>query len=497
VDILGQGNADVLLLTSGQEGQIILDSLGQVRLDAFDASGILEYRFGPHQAWYWKPSYGGTGGPFGDGYFPIPHSGQIAAMILDDTHTQQAAYDGGNEILMDLIEGSVDFTPFFTNGVLYKYPDDDGDLIMDAIHPENVNQFSPLTHEPLNFGIAVSGHTDLNSSHAFASNSYLNQTYAISKLGSNFLYIRGSGLWSGAGTELDNISVSANPAWLWLGTSGIPNKTNVQMTCLITNAEEFHIHAFEGGIRLHSQEFITLDANTGQMTVKSSTSTTRIESPTRVQLQGTGGSAVIDMDAVQLAADFTGAAALQANTTLNLTGVTSATLASAGDVSLVSTGADVNLISEAAVNISAGPGDNDSGDDVNIVAGHQTIMSAFQASGRLQYQFGPYEAWHVSPSHTSDFFPIAHSGQVTQMIEEEVGSTIQSTTSTYNNVGALPTVITINHNFGTEAISVIVKDTNTDRIIIPNDINITSTNQVIVTMNTSLTGRITVFGTGP
>lgn len=50
----------------------------------------------------------------------------------------------------------------------------------------------------------------------------------------------------------------------------------------------------------------------------------------------------------------------------------------------------------------------------------QITLDAWASSGQMRYEFGPNEAWHVSPSHTSDFFPIAHSGQVVQMIEEAV-----------------------------------------------------------------------------
>lgn len=48
----------------------------------------------------------------------------------------------------------------------------------------------------------------------------------------------------------------------------------------------------------------------------------------------------------------------------------------------------------------------------------QTRFTPFDGSGVLTYEFGPFEAWHTSPSHTADKFPIAHSGQVVQMIAE-------------------------------------------------------------------------------
>lgn len=54
----------------------------------------------------------------------------------------------------------------------------------------------------------------------------------------------------------------------------------------------------------------------------------------------------------------------------------------------------------------------------------QVLLDAWASSGQLKYLFGPYEAWHTSPSHTSDFFPIPHSGQVVQMISEAVPNLI-------------------------------------------------------------------------
>lgn len=48
----------------------------------------------------------------------------------------------------------------------------------------------------------------------------------------------------------------------------------------------------------------------------------------------------------------------------------------------------------------------------------QLTLNPWGGSGQLRYEFGPYEAWHTSPSTTSDFFPIPHSGQIVQMIAE-------------------------------------------------------------------------------
>lgn len=65
---------------------LALDSnLGNINLGAFSASGEFEYRFGPYESWHWKSGYDSTGGLGGDGFYPIPHSGQIEQMILENS----------------------------------------------------------------------------------------------------------------------------------------------------------------------------------------------------------------------------------------------------------------------------------------------------------------------------------------------------------------------------------------------------------------------------
>lgn len=51
--------------------------------------------------------------------------------------------------------------------------------------------------------------------------------------------------------------------------------------------------------------------------------------------------------------------------------------------------------------------------------GGQLTLDPWNGSGQLDYRFGPNEAWHTSPSSSSDFFPIPHSGQIVQMILEQ------------------------------------------------------------------------------
>jgi hypothetical protein len=41
----------------------------------------MQFRFGPHQGWAAKLTHSSTGGPANDGFWPLPHSGQILEMI--------------------------------------------------------------------------------------------------------------------------------------------------------------------------------------------------------------------------------------------------------------------------------------------------------------------------------------------------------------------------------------------------------------------------------
>lgn len=82
-------NGAMIINQNGGTGPLLIENKGngyglggQLQLSAFNGSGQLEYRFGAHEAWHWKPSYELLGGPAGDGFHPIPHSGQIEHMIL-------------------------------------------------------------------------------------------------------------------------------------------------------------------------------------------------------------------------------------------------------------------------------------------------------------------------------------------------------------------------------------------------------------------------------
>lgn len=75
-----------------------------------------------------------------------------------------------------------------------------------------------------------------------------------------------------------------------------------------------------------------------------------------------------------------------------------------------------------------------------------TILNAFATSGRLEYQFGPNEAWHTKVGAGNDtLVPIPHSGHVEQMIATSVDGrfndqdAVTLTTSLTTNINAAAT----------------------------------------------------------
>jgi len=70
-----------LLVSQGNNDASILMEGGQVTLRPFLGSGQLEYQFGANEAWATKSLNDPAGGPNGDGWWPIAHSGQVEEMI--------------------------------------------------------------------------------------------------------------------------------------------------------------------------------------------------------------------------------------------------------------------------------------------------------------------------------------------------------------------------------------------------------------------------------
>jgi len=112
---LDNGGGDFVIdISAGQTltldcdtGDVTSRPFQNFQFDAFNGSGRLTYRFGPHEGWAWKPSYASTGGTANDGFFPIPHSGQIQSMIK-----LQTAYENDNAVLTTTAQGG----PLSING---------------------------------------------------------------------------------------------------------------------------------------------------------------------------------------------------------------------------------------------------------------------------------------------------------------------------------------------------------------------------------------------
>lgn len=207
-------------------GDVTIGSAANIKLQPFQASGRLEYRFGPNQAWHWKPTYSTL-------FHPIPHSGQILQMILENggvaAVSLQTAYNVGDRI--------VPVTSKVTNGIFNR-----GVLVAKTTpgtNPDILSNFST----PQDYGVAVSGYLNPSAPQ-------IPYAYAISKLSENRLYIRGSGLW--AGSNLTNI-----PCEIILGVSGTPNKGSLTGSLLATGW--FDITAISG-LAIRSNRAIELRA---------------------------------------------------------------------------------------------------------------------------------------------------------------------------------------------------------------------------------------------
>lgn len=106
-----------------------------------------------------------------------------------------------------------------------------------------------------------------------------------------------------------------------------------------------------------------------------------------------------------------------------------------------------------------------------LTADEELRLSALSGSGQLRYQGGPYEAWHTSPSHTSNFFPIPHSGQVNQMILERCHSEAFGAARVWD----------VAHGLGSTNISIDTVDADSEpHPVLPDDVRIIDANNVQV-----------------
>lgn len=97
----GVSRGDMVLASSGA---IAFSGYQNVEIQAFGGSGQIQYRQGPYEGWHIRNALGITGGPNGDGFFPIAVSGLFG---LND------AYHGGQELSINGNYGDVVFIANF------------------------------------------------------------------------------------------------------------------------------------------------------------------------------------------------------------------------------------------------------------------------------------------------------------------------------------------------------------------------------------------------
>jgi hypothetical protein len=249
---------------SSSPHDVTINAGGQLALNAFffggQTSGALEYRFGPYEGWsVFSLGLPVDGSPEGDGYWPLPHSGQIAEMIAMNgggtPHSLQAAYDGGNEIQLDTIGVN-------NNGVLLKENDF-------GVHPLESTHF--VLNRKDSYGIAVSG--------------YSNSTDAGStKIASNGILIVGSGVAIGAERNAElfigytNSGFSVDSAPLIFASGGL-TVLSVGLTNLLIE---------QGGLSIDVEGGMTIDL-ANNLSISNPGSTNQIDI-------SAGGSLALDTD---------------------------------------------------------------------------------------------------------------------------------------------------------------------------------------------------------
>ena len=336
----GIGGVTDFFFTGSNDARFLAEE-GRILLQNFGLSGQFTYKFGTHEGWAVKTGQTGlVSGPESDGFFPLPHSGQICQMILEKveensiqtingedgpaitvdgvngidiitgtdtitidaaavsgltpTVTLQDAYDGGDEIDLDVVQGEY-------RGVVLR---------------ENTGVVNlSVDKDTEGYSIMASGYSDTPEESTLAYNT---------RVGSNGIVVQSSG------------STDIHPNSLLVGFDGSTDIGSVIEEALISAR--------------------------GPLTIESASG-------------------------ISVSAEHWG----------------------------VVTDTFSNVISFGNVGITAGIGTDES-------LG-QTQLLPWGGSGRLTYEFGPNEAWHTSPSHTSDKFPLPHSGQVNQMILEALPPT--------------------------------------------------------------------------
>src|SRR5689334_2291799 len=333
----------------GGRGDYTVLANQQVKLSAF-GSGLLEYRFGPYQSWYIKTSDTFTGGPFNDGYWPIPHSGSIKEMIAvaSGNNSLQSAYYVGDEVLIKTNGRSSD-------GIVLKLRDASVPLApTDLITAQS-------------YGLAVSGYTlsPLNP-----------HSYGISYLTNNALVFQGSG----------DATTGAN-GHLWLGIDPAD-----PLNGTIASSGTLDMWAQNGNIFL-----------------------TTFGTNKRIQIHTIDGPLILD------------AGGSFGNASLELYSDNGGVFHVVDSLSLI--------LGELQGTIT-----NDwltSSRNFQWIANEQFTANAFLSSGVFEFRGGPYTAWAIhgdfdgttgGPANDG-FWPIAHSGNIKQLINQAVAGILRDVPS--------------------------------------------------------------------
>lgn len=315
-------------------GDVTIGAAANIKLQPFKASGQLEYRFGPNQAWHWKPTYSTQ-------FHPIPHSGQILQMILENgglaTVSLQTAYNVGDRI--------VPIVSKVTNGIFNR-----GILVAKTTPGTNPDILSNF-NTPQDYGIAVSGYLNPSAPQiAYA--------YSIAKLSESRLYIRGSGLW--AGSNLTNI-----PCEIIIGVSGTPNKGSLTGSLFATGW--FDITAISG-LAIRSNRAVEVRAGSSITVNAGSTLTEQAQSIVQIATNDLNQTAGTDINRTA-----TGNITDQASGDVFITSLGANITETASTISL---NANKNVTSTATQNITATAGLNNS-----LVASAESISLTAPASG--------------------------------------------------------------------------------------------------------------------
>lgn len=394
-------------LTGGAEG-----TGGQVQLNPFDSSGVLEYRFGPHESWHMKNTHSSTSGPDSDGFNPIVPSGAIIQMILENAgggsvNDLQDAYDGGNEIDVDVAFG--------VGGP--DRPDNRGVIVRDVVP----GSLSPLSTDFITqqnaYGIAVSGYTDtpLNA-----------HSYGLTRIGPQSIAISASGRAGGAIADI--------PGTLFLGFDETTNRNIAKISS-------------SGALTMEAGTLVRIVGDTGSIVTQGSFEITA-EGGGNCNIISDGGEIFFNADTDIRLTTANGDINLRAaSSSVNIDSSQRFNVDVIKDITMdAGTKAHFNGFEATHVNASSG---------IVVIAssgfhtGGQLRLEAFKnresqvASGALEYRFGPYQSWHMKTVSTTSgpegdgFNPLVPSGAIIQMIGENASSTLQDAYDGGNTISTL------------------------------------------------------------